>query len=121
MRLVPVLVLFAWSFGTGIAFICARRVVPFRHIKQLIPFVLRALMYTSGVFFSIDHYVGTGAAASVVSHQPIAVYLELVRCTLLEEMDASLSLWLWGAGWAIGALIIGFIYFWRAEESYGRG
>src|SRR3546814_20360025 len=78
-------------------------------------------MYTSGVFFSIDHYVGTGAAASVVSHQPIAVYLELVRCTLLEEMDASLSLWLWGAGWAIGALIIGFIYFWRAEGRYGRG
>nr|WP_281363766.1 ABC transporter permease [Nocardioides daedukensis] len=121
MLLMPLAVLFAWLFGTGIAFICARLVVQFRDIKQLIPFVLRALMYTSGVFFSIDHYVGTGTAASVVSHQPIAVYLELVRCSLLEEMDASMSLWLWGAGWAIGAVIIGFIYFWRAEESYGRG
>jgi teichoic acid transport system permease protein len=31
------------------------------------------------------------------------------------------GLWLYGAGWAILALTIGFFYFWRAEARYGRG
>ena len=30
-------------------------------------------------------------------------------------------LWIWGAGWAVLAIGIGFIFFWRAEARYGRG
>jgi teichoic acid transport system permease protein len=31
------------------------------------------------------------------------------------------QLWLYGAGWAIVALVIGFVFFWQAESRYGRG
>ena len=31
------------------------------------------------------------------------------------------GLWLWGIGWAIVALVIGFVFFWQAETRYGRG
>jgi teichoic acid transport system permease protein len=31
------------------------------------------------------------------------------------------SLWLYGAGWAVLAVAIGFVFFWRAETRYGRG
>jgi ABC-type polysaccharide/polyol phosphate export permease len=31
------------------------------------------------------------------------------------------SLWLFGVGWALLAVIIGFFFFWRAEVTYGRG
>ena len=31
------------------------------------------------------------------------------------------ELWLWGAGWAVAAVVIGFLFFWRAEARYGRG
>jgi teichoic acid transport system permease protein len=31
------------------------------------------------------------------------------------------GLWLWGIGWAIVALVIGFVFFWEAETRYGRG
>ncbi len=31
------------------------------------------------------------------------------------------SLWLWGVGWAVVAVVIGFLFFWRAEARYGRG
>jgi teichoic acid transport system permease protein len=31
------------------------------------------------------------------------------------------SFWAIGAGWAVLALVVGFIYFWRAEARYGRG
>ena len=29
--------------------------------------------------------------------------------------------WALAAGWAVLALVVGFVYFWRAEERYGRG
>lgn len=31
------------------------------------------------------------------------------------------SLWLYGAGWAVLAVVVGFFVFWRAEVTYGRG
>jgi teichoic acid transport system permease protein len=31
------------------------------------------------------------------------------------------SLWIWGACWAVLVVIIGFLFFWRAEARYGRG
>jgi len=31
------------------------------------------------------------------------------------------GLWLLGAGWAIVAVVIGFVFFWEAETRYGRG
>ena len=31
------------------------------------------------------------------------------------------SLWLFGALWAVVILVVGFIFFWRAEVQYGRG
>jgi teichoic acid transport system permease protein len=31
------------------------------------------------------------------------------------------ALWMYGAGWAAAAVIIGFFFFWRAETRYGRG
>src|SRR3984885_9943707 len=31
------------------------------------------------------------------------------------------TLWIYGVGWAIVTVVIGFLYFWRAEARYGRG
>lgn len=31
------------------------------------------------------------------------------------------ALWLYAAGWAVAAAVIGFFFFWRAEMRYGRG
>jgi teichoic acid transport system permease protein len=31
------------------------------------------------------------------------------------------QLWLYGAGWAVVALVVGFVFFWEAETRYGRG
>jgi teichoic acid transport system permease protein len=29
--------------------------------------------------------------------------------------------WMLAIGWAVLVLVVGFIYFWRGEEEYGRG
>jgi teichoic acid transport system permease protein len=31
------------------------------------------------------------------------------------------SLWAWAAGWAVVVVVVGFVFFWRAEARYGRG
>jgi teichoic acid transport system permease protein len=31
------------------------------------------------------------------------------------------QLWLYGAAWAVVALVVGFVFFWEAETRYGRG
>lgn len=119
--LLPFAVGLLWLFGTGLALICARAVAQARDLARLVPFVLRVLMYGSGVFFSINHYVENPAVASALQHQPIAVYLELGRGVLLADVPLPAETWLWGVGWAAATLVGGFIYFWHAEERYGRG
>jgi teichoic acid transport system permease protein len=37
------------------------------------------------------------------------------------QIISQTSLWMWGVGWALLALVLGFIFFWRAETRYGRG
>ena len=119
--LLPAAILLQWVFGTGVAFVAARLVAQVRDVANVIPFVIRALMYVSGVFFSLSHYAGSGRLGQALGHQPVAVYLQLGRSCLLHDAPVSASTWLWGLGWAALALVVGFVWFWRGEETYGRG
>jgi teichoic acid transport system permease protein len=38
-----------------------------------------------------------------------------------QAVVSQAGLWLFGALWAVGLLVAGFIFFWRAEVQYGRG
>jgi teichoic acid transport system permease protein len=106
-------------FSLGIAFVVARAVAEIRDVGNLIPFVIRALMYVSGVFFSIDHYA-SGTLGQILAHNPVAVYLELGRASLLDGHSVAPDIWAWGAGFAVVSLVGGFLYFWHGEEKYGR-
>ncbi len=118
--LLPFAVAMHWLWNTGMAFIMARATSRIPDLTNLLPFVLRILMYVSGVFFSVDHYVGDGLLGKVMTFQPLAVYLGLARSCLLEQFPIQPLMWWVGLGWAIAFLIAGFLLFWRAEETYGR-
>ena len=46
----------------------------------------------------------------------------VVRCGFVVLGIASgLGVLLYGVGWALAALVIGYFVFWRAEVTYGRG
>lgn len=114
-----------YVFSLGFAFIMARIGAALPDFLNLLPFFLRLGMYGSGVIFSIERYVGdlnNDVLLNVMTHQPVAIYLNLARQALLEEPTSPLdgSKWLWGVGWAVLFFVIGFIYFWRAEARYGR-
>jgi len=50
-------------------------------------------------------------------HHPLSQYgSAYCHPTLISS-----HLWLFGAGWAVAALLLGFLFFWRKEVFYGRG
>jgi teichoic acid transport system permease protein len=128
--LVPPALLLYTMFNLGIAFIAARLTIHVRDLAQLIPFISRVLFYMSGVFFSVKLTVGneTGNAAilaKVMEYNPVHIYIQLVRHGLLtpdEETGtyATPAMWAMGAAWGVGLMVLGFLYFWLAEERYGR-
>jgi teichoic acid transport system permease protein len=52
-----------------------------------------------------------------VNPVPGAGYLSAHCAPLVSTPD----LWLYGTGWAVLTLALGFVFFWRAETRYGRG
>ncbi|MDR0346179.1 MAG: ABC transporter permease [Nocardiopsaceae bacterium] len=52
-----------------------------------------------------------------LQHNPGALYYS-AHC---HPIISTPQLWMYGAGWALAALLIGFVVFWRAETRYGRG
>ncbi|WP_018549736.1 ABC transporter permease [Streptomyces sp. LaPpAH-108] len=117
-----------FTFNAGVAMVMARLGAKTPDIAQLMPFVLRTWMYVSGVMWSISKLTeNKGLPHPVVvmlETNPSAVYIDLMRFALIDSFHASQlppHVWAAATGWAALAGIGGFIYFWKAEETYGRG
>ncbi|MFE9291636.1 ABC transporter permease [Streptomyces olivaceus] len=125
---VPALVL-QFLFNAGVAMVMARVGSKIPDMAQLMPFLLRTWMYGSGVMFSIHHMTGPDSnvpswVGTLLQANPAAVYIDLMRFALIDSFDGSMlpdHVWALALGWALVAGIGGFIYFWKAEETYGRG
>ncbi|MEU8868565.1 ABC transporter permease [Streptomyces umbrinus] len=125
---VPALAL-QFVFNAGVAMIMARMGAKTPDIAQLMPFVLRTWMYVSGVMWSIDkvltaHQDMPHIVLVALECNPAAVYIDLMRFALIDTFHASQlphHVWALAVGWALLAGVGGFIYFWKAEETYGRG
>jgi teichoic acid transport system permease protein len=128
--LLPAAVTLLWIFNTGLAFFMARIVATTPDLDNIIGFVMRVVMYGSGVIFPLAGYIermeisesAKMVLGGVLEYQPVAVFLYLVRSCLTQEPSIPQSglMWALGAGWAVLAFVIGFVVFWRGEERYGR-
>ncbi|WP_435213904.1 ABC transporter permease [Streptomyces sp. bgisy034] len=118
-----------FTFNAGVAMVMARMGAKTPDIAQLMPFVLRTWMYASGVMFSISHVTSghkglPSWVPELLQLNPAAVYIDLMRFALIDSFHASQlppHVWAVATGWALLAGVGGFIYFWKAEERYGRG
>jgi teichoic acid transport system permease protein len=148
LMLVPVLLL-QTMFNLGAGLILARIGAEIRDVSQLVPFLLRTWRYFCGVMYSIASLpvaIPAWAKAGLAGN-PAAVYITLTRFSLMATQRASepgaepynrakcaasvqaychapLSLphiWISAVSWAVVTLVIGVVYFWRAETRYGRG
>jgi teichoic acid transport system permease protein len=127
LLVVPVLV-FQFVFNTGLALVFARLGSRTPDLAQLMPFVLRTWMYASGVMFSIPAMLADKDVpawlSDVLQWNPAAVYMDLVRHAMIDDYGAQYlppHVWAFAAGWALVVGVFGFVFFWRAEERYGRG
>ncbi|OLZ70006.1 ABC transporter [Streptomyces sp. IMTB 2501] len=127
LLVIPALVL-QFLFNAGMAMIMARMGAKTPDIAQLMPFVLRTWMYVSGVMWSIHTLTKKDHLPHIVTilleTNPAAVYIDLMRYALIASFHAKQlppHVWSLAVGWALAAGVGGFIYFWKAEEKYGRG
>ncbi|MDX3849048.1 ABC transporter permease [Streptomyces sp. AK02-01A] len=124
---VPALTLQA-LFSTGLSMIVARLAAKTPDIAQLTPFILRTWMYMSGVMWSVDKVVSGDRlprfVAVALECNPAAVYIDLMRFALIDSFTADRlppHVWAVALGWAVLVGAGGFLFFWKAEEEYGRG
>jgi teichoic acid transport system permease protein len=149
-------------FNVGTGLLLARLGAGLDDVSQLLPFIVRAWMYASGVMFSIQT-ISTlrqhPTITLILQLNPAALYIDLVRYGLLEKYRVSMpgtkpynahlchlyytasakhtwanylsaychatvtvnQMWIYGAAWAVLAVLTGFFVFWEAEARYGRG
>ncbi|MEV7399953.1 ABC transporter permease [Streptomyces sp. NPDC091267] len=125
LLVIPALVM-QFFFNTGLALIMARLGAKTPDLAQLMPFIMRTWMYASGVMFSIPVMLADKPAwiADVLQYNPAAIYMDLVRYAMIDGYGSEnlpSHVWAVGLAWALLVGIAGFVYFWKAEERYGRG
>ncbi|GAA1361183.1 ABC transporter permease [Streptomyces beijiangensis] len=113
-------------FNTGMALIMARLGSKTPDLAQLMPFIMRTWMYASGVMFSITVMLADKPAwiGDTLQYNPAAIYMDLIRYALIDGYGSSNlpdHVWIAALLWAILVGGAGFVYFWKAEERYGRG
>lgn len=108
-------------FHLGISLIMARVVAFVPDVAHLLGFGLRAWLYISAVFFSVDRFADKPWLVTIMNANPMFVVLDIARDCLLYDTWPSMVRWLTLCTWALASLTVGIVFFWRAEERYGRG
>jgi teichoic acid transport system permease protein len=116
----PVVLILQILFTIGLGLIFARWGANSRDINQLLPFFTRSWRYVSGVFFSITVFTATFAEwiSTVLLLNPGAVYIDLVRDSLMTSQTNEPIIWIMGVFWAFLFFLVGLIYFHRGERKY---
>lgn len=114
----PILAL-QWILNLGISFIFARVGFYFPDMSQLMSFVSRVLMYSSGVIFPINLMITNPIALDIIEANPVFQMVSMYRTVLMDGAVPPVESWMILAGWAGGLILFGFLFFWQGEASYG--
>ncbi|WP_370088115.1 ABC transporter permease [Streptacidiphilus sp. MAP12-16] len=125
LLLVPILLLQS-MFNAGLAMFMARIGAKTTDMAQLMPFIIRTWMYTSGVFWSVNTFTHKAPhwVALILENNPALIFNDLMRYSLMTSVPASSlphHVWLVTLAWAVVIGAGGYMFFWKAEEEYGRG
>jgi teichoic acid transport system permease protein len=107
-------------FNAGMILLFSRLMHRTSDIANMLPFVLRGWLYLSGVFYAASRFDHHPTLHAIFELNPAHAFLTLVRDSVLYGRVSDLSVWLVAVGWSIPVAVLGFILFWRAEETYAR-
>ena len=86
----------------------------------MLAFISRFWLYGSGVMFSMERFITHPTMLEIVQLNPAYCAIELSRELLVYGTTPDLKLWFTLGAWALVTPLFGFVYFWQAEEEYGR-
>lgn len=118
--LVVPLFLLIHVFGCGLMMITARLTAQVPETKTVLGLVISGLFFLSGVMFSVDRFAEHSAIHQIMSANPCYMFLTAVRDCSIYRTVPNLETWGELIAWSIGAFVVGFIFFWRAEDKYVR-
>jgi teichoic acid transport system permease protein len=107
-------------FNGGLVMIFARLTSRISDFTNILPFLLRAWLYMSGVFYTVERFAHHPTLKRVFELNPAHAFLTIARELILYHQVPGLGVWLVAIGWTVPMAIVGFVLFWRAEESYAR-
>lgn len=120
LMIIPLLFLYT-LFNTGVALICARLTVHLADLTQLLPLITRVLFYTSGVLFNVNTiFAAHPWVVKLFDFHPVYQVLELARAMILVGHPYNPMHWVYLSCFAVVVFVAGVIFFWQAEERYGR-
>jgi teichoic acid transport system permease protein len=119
LLLLPILVI-QGCFNLGVMMIVARIAARFRDITQFLPYVLRLLLYASGVLIPINAELITNVRLlTILELNPTFNLVEMARGAVLYGIVEP-RIWITGTAWAIVTLGVGFAVFRRGEHEYSH-
>lgn len=120
LLMIPLLAIFT-VFNAGVAMFVARVTVHVQDLTQFLPFVTRILFYTSGVLFNVDTiFKDHPWVLQLYNFHPIYQVLKIARSILMGNQTYDPMYWWYFSAWAVVAFVGGLLFFWVAEERYGR-
>lgn len=121
LMMIPLLALM-FVFNFGLAMVMARITVHVQDLNKLVPFITRVMFYVSGVFFSLEKIFTQPDSiwAKLIQFNPIYEFLNLARGYLVTGYTVKPEEWISVLIWSFSLAVLGLIFFWSAEERYGR-
>jgi teichoic acid transport system permease protein len=130
-QLIPFIVR-TWMYVSGVMFFIPALATLYLHAKlsyllQINPLAVYISLVRNSLLTSLRTTVAgyqpynralCEAQMAAVKAHPTTNLAALDHCHLVVGGP---TLWLFGVGWALLALVIGYFVFWRAEVTYGRG
>ncbi|HJS71779.1 MAG TPA: ABC transporter permease [Acidimicrobiia bacterium] len=122
MLWLPVLLLVTGMFGLGIALLLAVGNVYFRDVSRLLPHFLRLWLYLSPAIWAYTRLIGDGTLETLAQLNPM--YWGMTAWTigfggqLSAEGPSMTTTMLVFTGWAVAALVVGFLTFVSREDEF---
>lgn len=106
-------------FNAGVALMAARAVHHVPDVQQVLPIAFRLGFYFSGVLFNVSAYIDGKWYELLFRLNPLYCFIEIHRGAILGGVTLDWTLVAIACAWTVFALVAGFWWFRRAEDSYG--
>ncbi len=119
--LLPFAFLLTSLFGLGVGLFASRAISAVKDLAQIVPIIMRAGMFVSGVFYSVDkRFADAPEVLRAIAHyNPLALLLDCTRAVFMPYAAPTAQQFGYLLTLTVALLAGGVIVFWRSERLHG--